>query len=106
MHDVIHIITKLNAWSLDRMRGTHVCHAVRLSDGVVDWCSAGVSSWVEVPTVLSGLLSLRIGLCNIHEVVLALPKLQHLDLNGCSNLRLLELRCPRLLTGMFQRISR
>lgn len=67
---------------------------------------AGGGGWVEVPTMMSSLLSLRLGLSNIREVALALPALQHLDLNGCGSLRLLELRCPRLLSGLFQRVSR
>lgn len=62
--------------------------------------------WRPVPTVVGGLRHLRLGLSDIRELALALPDLRHLDLNGCSDLRVLELRCPRLLSAMFQAVSR
>lgn len=54
--------------------------------------------WIQVPTVVSGLRLLRLGLSGVQVVALALPHLMHLDLNSCSQLRVLELRCPLLLT--------
>jgi hypothetical protein len=55
-------------------------------------------SWVEVPSAVSGLTSLRVGLSGVQVVALALPNLTHLDVSSCSYLRVLELRCPLLLT--------
>lgn len=57
-------------------------------------------------TVLGGLRTLRLGLCDIREVALDLPELESIDLNGCNNLGSLELRCPRLLSALFQTVSR
>jgi hypothetical protein len=54
--------------------------------------------WIEVPSAVSGLTSLRAGLSGVQVVALALPKLAHLDVSSCSFLRVLELRCPLLLT--------
>lgn len=55
-------------------------------------------SWVEVPSAVCNLNSLRLGLSGVQVVALALPKLAHLDLSSCGHLRVLELRCPLLLT--------
>lgn len=60
--------------------------------------SAERSSWVRVPTVCSGLRSLRLGLSGVQVLALALPQLAQLDLVRVDNLRELELRCPLLLT--------
>jgi hypothetical protein len=54
--------------------------------------------WVEVPSAVSSLTSLRAGLSGVQVVALALPNLAHLDVSSCSFLRVLELRCPLLLT--------
>lgn len=54
--------------------------------------------WAEVPSAVSGLTSLRAGLSGVQVVALALPNLAHLDVSSCSYLRVLELRCPLLLT--------
>jgi hypothetical protein len=54
--------------------------------------------WVEVPSAVSGLTSLRAGLSGVQVVALALPNLAHLDVSSCSYLRVLELWCPLLLT--------
>jgi hypothetical protein len=54
--------------------------------------------WIEVPSAVSSLTSLRAGLSGVQVVALALPKLVHLDVSSCSFLRVLELRCPLLLT--------
>ena len=35
-------------------------------------------------------------------VALALPQLTALDMNNCTDIRNLELRCPSLLTAYFQ----
>lgn len=55
-------------------------------------------SWVEVPSAVSELTSLRVGLSGVQVVALSLPKLAQLDLSSCGYLRVLELRCPVLLT--------
>ncbi|GIL70915.1 hypothetical protein Vretimale_3861 [Volvox reticuliferus] len=52
--------------------------------------------WRPVSCVLSGLCSLRLGLSSVQVVALSLPHLTCLNLNGCSVLRNLELRCPAL----------
>ncbi|KXZ52774.1 hypothetical protein GPECTOR_8g163 [Gonium pectorale] len=52
--------------------------------------------WQPAGCVLSGLVTLRLGLSRVQTVSLALPLLSTLDLNGCSALRCLELRCPVL----------
>jgi hypothetical protein len=59
-------------------------------------------SWEQAATALSGLQSLRLGLSGVQVVALALPKLTSLDLNSCSHLRVLELRCPLLLLLQLQ----
>lgn len=54
--------------------------------------------WVEVPSAVAGLTSLRVGLSGVQVVALALAHLAHLDVSSCSYLRVMELRCPLLLT--------
>lgn len=58
--------------------------------------------WVEVPSAVSQLTSLKAGLSGVQVVALALPKLAHLDLSSCKHLRALELRCPLLLQLQLQ----
>jgi hypothetical protein len=58
--------------------------------------------WVEVPSAVSQLTSLKAGLSGVQVVALALPKLAHLDLSSCKHLRVLELRCPLLLQLQLQ----
>lgn len=69
--------------------------------GSVRGTAAG-GQWVEVDTTLGALRTLRLGLCSVHTLVLALPHLEVLDMNGCVELRNLELRCPRLLKAFYQ----
>lgn len=64
--------------------------------------SEEVGSWVEVPSAVSELTSLRVGLSGVQVVALALPKLSHLDLSSCKHLRVLELHCPMLLQLQLQ----
>lgn len=59
-------------------------------------------SWVQVPSAVSELTSLKLGLSGVQVVALALPKLSHLDLSSCKHLRVLELRCPLLLQLQLQ----
>jgi hypothetical protein len=63
---------------------------------------AAPGSWVEVPSNVSELTSLKVGLSGLQVVALALPKLSHLDLSSCKHLRVLELRCPLLLQLQLQ----
>jgi len=58
--------------------------------------------WLEVPSAVSALTSLKVGLSGLQVVALALPKLAHLDLSSCKHLRALELRCPLLLQLQLQ----
>lgn len=64
--------------------------------------AAAQGSWVEVPSAVSELTSLKLGLSGVQVVALALPRLAHLDLSSCKHLRLLELRCPLLLQLQLQ----
>lgn len=50
----------------------------------------------------AGLQSLKLGLSGAQSVALALPQLTALDMNNCTDIRNLELRCPSLLTAYFQ----
>jgi hypothetical protein len=59
-------------------------------------------SWVQVESAVSQLTSLKVGLSGLQVVALALPKLAHLDLSSCKQLRVLELRCPLLLQLQLQ----
>jgi hypothetical protein len=59
-------------------------------------------SWVQVDSAVSELTSLKVGLSGLQVVALALPKLAHLDLSSCKQLRVLELRCPLLLQLQLQ----
>lgn len=58
--------------------------------------------WLEVPSAVSALTSLKVGLSGLQVVALALPRLAHLDLSSCKHLRALELRCPLLLQLQLQ----
>lgn len=64
--------------------------------------AAPQGGWVEVPSAVSQLTSLKAGLSGVQVVALALPKLAHLDLSSCKHLRMLELRCPLLLQLQLQ----
>lgn len=64
--------------------------------------AAPQGGWVEVPSAVSQLTSLKAGLSGVQVVALALPKLAHLDLSSCKHLRVLELRCPLLLQLQLQ----
>ncbi len=59
-------------------------------------------SWLPAPTALNRLASLRLGLSKVQVLALDLPRLTLLDVNGCSELCILELRCPLLLTLYMQ----
>lgn len=59
-------------------------------------------SWLQVDSAVSELTSLKLGLSGLQVVALALPKLAHLDLSSCKQLRVLELRCPLLLQLQLQ----
>lgn len=50
----------------------------------------------------SALQSLKLGLSGAQVVAVALPQLTALDMNNCTEIRHLELRCPSLLTAHFQ----
>ncbi len=68
--------------------------------------SSRAGAWVEAPTQLRGLRSLRLALSDVRELALALPSLTTLDVNGCAGLATLELHCPALLHGLFQSVGR
>ncbi|KAL3153253.1 hypothetical protein ABBQ38_011604 [Trebouxia sp. C0009 RCD-2024] len=58
--------------------------------------------WLAAACHLSALQSLKLGLSGARLVALALPHLTALDMNNCTEIRHLELRCPSLLTAYFQ----
>ena len=50
----------------------------------------------------AALQSLKLGLSGARSVGLSLQQLTALDMNNCTEVRNLELRCPSLLTAYFQ----
>ncbi|KAI8464494.1 MAG: hypothetical protein J3K34DRAFT_526127 [Monoraphidium minutum] len=54
------------------------------------------AAWAAAPAPLGRLRALRLGLSAVEAVALDLPLLEHLELSGCTQLRCLWLRCPRL----------
>jgi Leucine-rich repeat (LRR) protein len=77
-------------------------HYLLSADRSAAQAPAAPGSWVEVPSSVSELTSLKVGLSGLQVVALALPKLSHLDLSSCKHLRMLELRCPLLLQLQLQ----
>lgn len=59
-------------------------------------------NWLPCNTCFSGMRALRLGLSGVQVLALALPALVQLDVSSCSQLRVLELRCPLLLTLYMQ----
>ena len=57
---------------------------------------------IMVGVCLAALQSLKLGLSGARSVALALQQLTALDMNNCTDIRNLELRCPSLLTAYFQ----